>query len=484
MQWTEKLQKSIARMMGKLDLLSLPVSGALMLMLLYLSLPLISLLGVDVGMAKEHAGMLTSRSVLYSLVGIACFTWGAFGFRHSTGRLAAASISYGGAWNNQVRVLFICAALLAAGFGSKLIHVIAGDYHLNKYLGHTSELFLVKFFISLNTFHFIALAVACCYYYWLKGRDEPGACLWRKIAFGLFAFEVACGLLMRGSRFALVVPVAILLLTRHYLYQRNNRLALIVGIIVVVVLFPVKNILRNPAELINNYLGKGVMVLPCKGMDTLDIIYYGMDEFLGRANDQLDRDCAVGAAPLRDRRFPVGEVAAFASDSTVGRLAQAHVFALIVRDTNEYLYGRSFLHILVHFGASHDFVERISGVRPGDDFAVKAGFVGVDQGGNPLAGVGYTIMGDLYLNFGIVGTLAGMVLVGYLVRRVYCLVSEDATCSSVLVYTMVWIFVLHGFEQSLSAAMAKLFQIAAITMISSALMAVPAKKLPVCGAIH
>lgn len=469
------------RAIKTVDLLSLPVSGMLVLGLLYVSLPLMAFSGLDIGITKEHASKLTAQSVLYSVIGIICFMWGAFGRGKMFDCGGGASSIVFSDWNNQPRVLFVCVTLFIAGFGSKVVHVITGDYLLHRYLGPMSGPFAIKYIISLNLLHTLALAVACCFYYRLKKVNDPAACFWKKIAMGLLTFEVACALLTRGSRFAIVIPVAIALLARHYLFQRNNRLVLIVGLVVMAVLFPVKNFLRNPAEPINNYFtanhGHSGLIVPYKDMDGLDVLYYGLDEFLGREGESNQ---ARAMAPM------TGAIMSFAADSSMGRLAQAHVFALIVMNTNvsNYLYGRGFLHIFTHFGASRDFIERISGVKPEEELMNKYGLVGLNKDGLPTVSVPSTIMGDLYLNFGLAGIVGGMFLVGVFVRRVYGFLAKDATPPSVFVYAMLWIFVLHGFEQSVATVIAQSIKEALVATIVCAAMVVPLRKLSVLRVVR
>ena len=472
MQTVGAMKEKFVRMVKAVDLLSLPVSGMLVLALLYVSLPLVAFVGFDIGMLKAHASRLTAQSVLYSVIGIICFMWGAFWRGTMLNRGGGTSSIIFAEWNNLPRVLFVCVTLFVAGFGSKIVHVLTGDYLLHKYLGPMGGPFVMKYFISLNIFHTLALAVACCFYYRLRQINDPGACLWRKIAFGLLMFEIVCGLLTRGSRLAVVIPIAIALLSRHYLCQRNNRLALIVGFVVVALLFPIKNLLRNPAEPINNYLtadrGHGVLVVPYGGMDALDILYYGIDEFLGRegASDRAREFVSMPSA-----------VVSFVSDSSMGRLGQAQVFAIIVERTNSYLYGRTFLSVFSHLGLPGDFVERVSGIGAEHDYAVRSGLVAMNKEGVPAAKVPPTVMGDLYLNFGLVGIIAGMFVIGCFAKQLHrCLVEENARCPTVFIYAMLWIFALHGLEEPLAEAVAKLFKTSAFTMVVCAAISVPIRK--------
>jgi len=49
-------------------------------------------------------------------------------------------------------------------------------------------------------------------------------------------------------------------------------------------------------------------------------------------------------------------------------------------------------------------------------------------------------------------------VVGRFLRLLHDLVSTNPTCSKVLLCSVLWIFMLHGFEQSLAAALVKLLQ--------------------------
>ena len=133
---------------------------------------------------------------------------------------------------------------------------------------------------------------------------------------------------------------------------------------------------------------------------------------------------------------------------------QLHIFSTVIENTDNYLYGRNIPYLLNHLGVPNSFIEKIVGIGTGTDFAQRYGI-----SGDPLTGVAPTQMGDLYMNFGLAGIIIGMALLGFFYRWIFVSLAAVPSPSGIFIYSILWIVMMHGLEQSLSAAYGKALQL-------------------------
>lgn len=449
----KKIQEWLTKL-NEFDLFNLGVSTFIILLLIYFSLPVFVLLGLDGDYVKGHNELISTTSVYYSVIGIGMFI---VGYWLIGKRLPITKPTiFNTQWKHE-RVLIAFITIFLAGFLTKIIRLINGSYLSHMYIDVNGPLFMVKFFASLNMFHFIALAIAFTYYYYLLKNNDPRSQLWKWVVWPTFAFEIICGLIVPGGRLAIITPIIIHLLTRHYIYRRSNLRILGAVIFMLFVLCPVKNVLRDVPSALNTY--------------------FGNDEFIFtdlRTLSKKDIFSVLATGELGDsKRYARLEINAkntwqLAADSSIGRIGQAHTFSRIIEKTTDYFYGRNLLYVFNQVGIPNSFIEKISGIDVGTDFGLKYGLV-IES----LTGVGPTVMGDLYLNFGLYGILFGMLLFGILFRKLFDGMLAVHSITGIFFYSIAWIILMHGLEQSISASYGKLLQLSIILIGIHLFMTLP-----------
>ncbi len=442
-RWTARLRR--------FDIFDLGVSALLALIAMYL-LPLLWLVvGPENNMITGVAKYLTPRSVIYSILGIAAFAFGYWGLARLQRRAATPAPRWRWPQWNERQTRWLCLGIFAAGFGIKFVRILSGAHFSYAYSSPDSPLFTFKFLMSLNTLHFIALAIAFTRYYTLLARGEP-ATLWKWIAWTGFVIYPLCILLAPGGRLAAIIPVLVFLITRHYLYRRVGLRLITLGLITVMVLFPLKTVMKDLTNL-RSYVGSDNLQvdvkLPWNGRDAVDLAYYS----LMNEGHVVSKDIA---APLFKNSIRL------IGDSTIGRISQAHVFAIVVegRQQKPLLYGKTLPFFLNWLWIPNEWIQRAMGISGTDDFAYDAGLVG-----DTMTGIGWTAMGDWYQNFGLPGVVLGMMAIGMAFRWLFTLLTETRAASGIFIYSILWATLLHGLEQSLASAIGESIRIFMLLLV-------------------
>lgn len=428
-----------------IDPFNLGVSAFLVLVAIFFSLPAVVLTGIGSAYTHVHYELTTARAIGYATMGIVSFAvaYYAASRRNRDGKVLG-QFRYD--WNNKCAWMAF-AALFGGGFLIKILRILSGQLS-SQYLDLNDPLFLLKFMISLNTLHYMGIAVAFVSYFHLLRNNDAGWKAWRNVSWVTTAIAIVFALISTNGRLSLITPILIYLIAKHYLYSRSYRRIITAALVVVLILFPAKMIARDYSAALNHYFAGGKEVLawhkpksitePRHNWDFIDSLLY---------SGALDKE--------RYLRLEVNaeNVSALTMDASVGRLGQLHIFSAVVENTDNYLYGRNIPYLLNHLGVPNSLIEKIVGIGAGTEFSVKYGI-----SGDPLTGIGATQMGDLYMNFGPYGIALGMAVLGLLYRKIYDLHVAGAYPSGIFVYTLMWIALLHGQEQTLSAAYGRALQ--------------------------
>ena len=436
--------KSLYRTIQNLDVFELGISGLFVLIAIHFSGFVLVSLNIRTPYVGGHSDMVTAKSLFFALFGTMAFGLGYWTFSNRTLARKSSGI-FQKPWKWE-RVIYIFLGLFGAGFATKFYHIATGAHLQNMYLDPADPLFFFKFFISLNPFHFMALALAFTAYYALLKEKFPEARLWGFLAWSTFSFEVLCGLLNFGGRLGTLIPILIFLISKHYLHQRSLVRIVVAGLLVVLVLFPVKNILRDIPSSLNTYLGGNQEVF------TYHKLLQNTDFFYSIENGEI-----FELARYRQLNINTENTLALAIDGGMGRIGQGHVFSAIVEQTKEYFYGIPILYTFNQLGIPNSLIERISGMGTGTEFGMKYGLVN-----EALTGVGPTTMGDWYLNFSLAGVIFGMLIYGIFFRKLYELFIQSGALTGILIYSIIWIVLMHGLEQSISASIGKFLQFSLI----------------------
>ncbi len=424
-------------LLRRIDLFNLGVSSMLVLCAMFLVPPILMSLRIGPDAVAGVAKYVSLRSVLYSALGIAAFAAGYWLWARPVSR-GVITPNEGTLWNER-RVFWVCLASFALGFAVKIYHVVDGSYQSYMYASTDSPLSVFKFFISLNLLHYIALALAFTHYYALLARGDDRSRRWGAISWSLFGFYLLCGLLAPDGILGTLAPILIHLVTRQYLYEKSNARIMLAAVVVLALIFPLKNITRDMANL-TSYAGNELIVdtrLPWNGRDVLDLALNG----------------ARGENPVKAGHImePLLENSGrLIADTALGRIGQAHIFGIIVdryRD-RDFLQGRTIPFFLTWLWVPREVVERVMGASGTDYFALESGLVN-----DFLTGVGWTNLGDWYQNFGLTGVIGGMMLIGFAFRFIHRRLTVNASVAGIFAYSLLWITLMHGSEQSLAAAL-------------------------------
>ncbi len=438
------------------DPFNLGVSVFLVLMTMFFSLPVVALTGIGSKYTITHYEVTTVRAIGFAALGIASFAIAYYlASKRRSGKKALGLFRY--EWNNR-RAWIAFAVLFGGGFLIKIARILTGQHLSNMYIDPSDALFLFKFMISLNVLHYMGIAVAfVSYFHLLRSRDQRWRA-WSYAAWVTFAIAIVFGLLSVNGRLSLLTPALIYLIAKHYLHSRIHVRIVIVALLAIFVLFPAKMVVRDFSGAINHYFADGKQVFVW--YDPRNVSY----EMATRHNwdlfDSMSYAGMLDAGRYGQLNVNVTNASDLTMDATVGRIGQLHIFSAVVEATNTYLYGKNIPYIFNHLGVPNPIIEKVVGVGPGTDFAVKYG-ISTDV----LTGVGATQMGDLYMNFGLYGIVLGMAVLGFLYRRIYDSHVAGAYPSGIFVYSILWVALLHGQEQTLSAAYGRALQLFLILFV-------------------
>lgn len=422
----------------RLDLFDLGYSATAMLCAMYLLPPLWAFLFGGQSMAAGNAKYLTYQSITYSILGVVSFAVGYWLLWRLVPRSGQqAPVQQWKKWDSQ-RVAWVAGGVLLFGISIKLYRVFNGSYLSYMYANRDSPLFMFKYFISLNQFFYVALAIAFAHYYTLLKSGDAGARTWGRIAWTGFMFCVICGLLAPGGRFAVLLPFLVFLVTRHYLYKPSGNLTFGAVLLFVFVLSPFKGVSRDMV-ILEEYLPSGIFKvdpsLSWDNRDLLDLVYYSL----------MGNTKVSGSGDVRSALHGSGRLIV---NSTLGRVNHSHVLAIIVKQyqTRELLLGRTIPFFLNWLMVPKSWIESVVGTKMDASFGQDSGLTS-----DSLTGVGWTCMGDWYQNFGLAGLIGGMALIGVVFRIIFRRLVGAGATSGIFIYSLLWPILIHGLEQSLAS---------------------------------
>lgn len=435
--------------MRKVDLLEIGSSSFIALLTVYFSAPIIALSGFNPKFTLGRYDEVTGRAIVYAMLGIVCFACAYLLTKRKSQKLDTVPRILRYEWNNS-RAWLAFIGLFGGGFLIKIARIFSGQDLSSLYISPDDSLLLLKFMISLNALHYMGIAVAFVQYFYLLKKQDPRYRTWMYIAWTTSVVAIAFGLVSITGRLSLITPVLIYLITKQYLHSRNVFRIVATGLLILLVLFPLKMFLRDMPSALDQYFANEQWV------------------FTKNPRHQVYHDLFTDIATMdvldfyshKNLNVRPGAISEFATDSTIGRIGQLHVFSAVVEKTNEYLYGRNIPYLFNHLGVPNSMIERVVGIGAGTEFGKKYGIVN-----ESITGVAPTQMGDLYLNFGLAGVLFGMMIFGYLYRKIFEKLAHNPYPSGIFIYSILWIVMLHGLEQSISAAYGRAFQLFLILFV-------------------
>ena len=290
-----------------------------------------------------------------------------------------------------------------------------------------------KFFFSLlgifDWFSYVALIIAFTSYFYFKKNNDARYYLWQKIAWGTFILEIIYAL-PSCNRTIMIMPIVFYLILKSYILNVSWKQVFIVAIGIIIIIFPLGNICRNPA-IVNLYLNK----------------------------KSINENIATNHKTMRNIKNSRDLI----SNSVFSRLDQSVVFFRIVEMNEPLLYGKSLLNFFISLGPPRFIWHNKPVISGGGDFGHRSGLLAPDV----KSTVGVTIIGDWYMNFGLAGIILGMFFMGMLFRLIYeCLIKKtNASFSGVMIYSIFWINIIKGMEDWIAPVYAGLVKIFILLLI-------------------
>ncbi|MFH1088495.1 MAG: hypothetical protein V1719_01490 [Patescibacteria group bacterium] len=413
------LSKNFKARIEKIDLFNLGGSAMLYYLLIFYLAPTLVFLGVasKTMLANYH---INYQAMAYLTIGLAFLMLGYM--TPWTVKIAQRIPNVLKQDWDFTRAFWVLLAVFLGGLVVKIIDIWAGGYsHVTQ-----NPVFVASSFYSLigllNWLGYLALVIAFIGYFQLKKMGDLRYTHWRWLAYGIFAFEICYGL-PTCSKFLVIVPIFLYLVVRSYLIKIEYWRITLWLMIIILFLFPFGRFCRKDVTL-QNYLTVSDASVKVSGLDSL-----------------------IGS-------------------SFLNRIDQSTIFSKIVESQEPFLHGKSLLNFFVTLGPPR-FIWKdkpLSMNAYGNDFGHRMGIVGPSD---LKTSIGPTMVGDWYLNFGILGIILGMFWMGILFRLIYeyFIKATKTSLSGVFFYSIIWVQIILGMEDWISPIYAGLIKLSIIMVI-------------------
>lgn len=401
--------KSLAEKIKNFDYFNLGNSFALYYLFIFFSLPFMYFVGARI----THLDSLRANASISAevaavlIVGLLFFMVG-YRVKKPNGGLSSC-LGLQKPWRGK-NTLWAFAALLIASLGGKIIMFLNGHYLISTRIFHMEPLFgsinssgLGQFTGYLAIPGLVLVAFAFTRYFELKKQGNVSYKLWGVASWALLVLEVVSGLLT-GNRLPVITVIMTYAAVRHYGYEKNWKHFLAILAFGIVVIMPVGSFLESPES----------MLYALKTSRPSQVIL----------------------------------------DSTVGRFSQNVVVSSVIEKTEEHSYGKNLLNFFISLGPPR-FIWKDKPIISfqGNEFGRRYGLIS-DSDFN--TNVGPTMVGDLYMNFGILGIMGGLFVVGFIFRFIRDLfISHSAIVpGGVMIYALVWPDLIKGMENDIASVFA------------------------------
>lgn len=396
----------------KLDLFDLGISAVLYYLLIFYLAPALILLGVSLEFPPSGY-QINYQAIFYLTTGLIFLVLGYI--TPWPVKIAQKIPNFFKQDWDFAKAPWVLLAVFLGGLAVKIIKILAGGY---SHLGQNPA-FVASSFYSLigllNWLGYLALVISFIGYFHLKKIGDRRHIYWRWLAYGILAFEILYGL-PTCSKLLVIVPIALYLIVRSYLVKVEYWRIILWLIIIILFLFPFGRFCRTPMALQNH------------------LTAFNLDNLV--------------------------------SDSFLNRMDQSHIFFKIVESQEPLWYGKSLADFFIILGPPR-FIWKdkpLSMNAYGNELGHRLGILLPEDS---QTSIGPTIVGDWYLNFGIIGIILGMFLMGAIFKVIYEYFIKEtmASPSGVLFYSIIWIQVIKGMEEWISPVYAGLIKLLVIMLI-------------------
>lgn len=415
--------KKIKEKITSFDFFELGNSSLLYYILIFGLLPLVIILNPNSKYVKyilaQSAPTFDIWIFIYLLIGILSLWAGYkfFNFKNLTFKIFNV---FNKDWNYK-NFFVVFSVIFLINLFIKVIRILNNGYfHYSKSLEFVSG----KFYSLIGLLDWlgpIALAMAFAYYFYLYKINDCRYKIWQIIAYAVFAIEFFYGFFSL-SKFSAIIPIIIYLIIKQYVYNKSFLRIIIAGLLIFFVLMPIINFYKSR------------------------INFYSYDV-------------------NKEKIFEVKDKNQFVIDSSIGRINQSKIIFNIFEKTDKFLYGKSLVNFFISLGPPR-FIWKNKPIinASGNEFGRKYGILSPD---NFQTSIGPTIVGDLYMNFGLFGIMFGMLFFGALFRVIFdSLIDKiNISLSGVVIYSVFWIQIIKGFEDSIAPVYAGLVKLFVILLI-------------------
>lgn len=304
-------------------------------------------------------------------------------------------------WSKQ-RTLIIFWGIFIIGLVVKGVKILGGSYfHLDKNLIFvTSPYYGILAFLEGTGP--IAVAIAFAFYFHLLKNKDSNSGKWRLLAWEAFSVEFIYGV-FSGSRLSAAIPVVVYLIIRNYLYKKNLFLVVAVALLMFFIVMTFQGFYRSPDVFMRSYV-----------------------------------DFSEGS--------PKSKILEFILDNSIGRTDQARIITYVFSNTKEFLHGATFRDFFISLGPPRFIWKNkpLSINSRGNDFGHRIGYLTTDY----KSAVGPTLVGDLYINFGVMGIILGTFLLGLLYRLIFGVLVNlsNPPLYGIVIYSLFWSQFIPGLE--------------------------------------
>jgi len=452
------MKKSIAYLLNKIsnfDIFSLGNSAFFYYLIIFYLMPILTLFGISIKFVPASL-IIPYRALGYATLG---FIFLVAGYFMKIPVLITPKIPnpLKREWDFS-KTAWVFGITFAIGLSVKIIRILGGGY---AHLKIADSFVQSPFYNLIGTFDwvsYIALAIAFVSYFHQKKLGIDSYKIWRFAAWGTFISEMLYAIPSCG-RMQAIVPFIIYLIIRWYVWGKSFWSIVASFFIIAFLLFPLGNACRTPKALIS----------------------YQPDLFKNQestaTNNLLSILTNVSINNPAGSNKLVNTFAKFATDSFLSRINQLSVLSAILKNPQPLQYGKSFKEIILVFSPPRFIWEN----KPLSVNAGSNGFghrIGLLSDDDYITGVGPTIVGDWFMNFGILGIVFGMVLMGMIYRFIYefLIKSTNYSLSGIMIYSVIWVNVIKGMEDWVAPVYAGLIKISAILFIIHFLLSKKFKK--------
>lgn len=248
-----------------------------------------------------------------------------------------------------------------------------------------------------------------------------------------------------GRKFYIAAMIISIIMLRHFIYKKISFAYLIFPLVLLFVLFPTKNFLRDLNSL-----------KPYIGIEFRSSL--GHEEKLSFARyiypkSQESIKIFNANAPVNEPyiqpsiKTDSSKIYDLYSDTFLGRINQSHIFSIIILQSHKYGFGQT---IKDSFSLAPNSIP----TKPFDNIWVDTGLI--DKSEN--TSIGTTIFGDLYRNFTLLGACLGIALLAITYKYFYLYFCNTESVFRLIIYTSMFpflIFVQEGTFDSMLVMLSK-----------------------------